>query len=343
MDDRPARTLVSLGIAALVALVAAAPSGFSDEAENYRRLQSMPVERRADLAENLARFDRLDPKEQAGLRKLDADLSRKDPVDQAKYRAILRRYHLWVNGLTDEQKAKLAAASGPAERFEVARKIRVAEGVQSRKGPRLSGIRIGNYALDNPTEAAFLLRIWEKLTPAEQAEIAKRSGRQLRDQIRNHRSAVHITRDHALLSEESAYTARLEADPDYRAFLAGTVKRMAETTQKKAETATRKNEAAARKAGDPLRRMEQPYAAFLYFEDHPSKPIPPGNLDRFVASLPAWFLAMLDPLTAEDARDYLTVVYRQLYPYPDEMPDPARAKSTPKPAPRITPGQRPPG
>ena len=63
----------------------------------------MPRERRVALSENLERFDKLNPAEQAAIRKLDAEIARKDPVEQARYRSLLRRYHLWVNSLTDEE------------------------------------------------------------------------------------------------------------------------------------------------------------------------------------------------------------------------------------------------
>ncbi len=83
----------------------------------------MPRERRIALSENLERFDKLDPAEQAAIRKLDAEIARKDPVEQARYRALLRRYHLWVNGLTEEQKAQLKEATGTEERFNLATEV----------------------------------------------------------------------------------------------------------------------------------------------------------------------------------------------------------------------------
>ena len=170
------RRLAPALVLALGVLAVPAPGG-ADEAENYQLLQAMPRERRLALAENLERFDKLDRAEQAAIRKLDAEIARKDPVEQAKYRALLRRYHLWVNGLTDEQKRELREAPTSEARFAIARKFRAKEAQTSRSGPRLGGIRTGDFGLLGPYEAAHLLRVWNKLSPAKKAEIEKQHER----------------------------------------------------------------------------------------------------------------------------------------------------------------------
>jgi len=310
----PARPLVSLGLALLVALVAVGASGFTDEVENYKRLEAMPRERRADLAENLGRFDRLDPKEQAALRKLDVAISRKDPVDQARYRAILRRYHLWVSGLTDDQKKKLEAATDPDERFNLARKYRLSEADdRSRKKSLISGIRTGHFGISGPIEAGFLLKIWRKLPESKKAEIARRDGNRLRAELRSQANAAGVKWEPFAKADDDTYIGRLEADPEFKSLLGPLAKR--------AEAAQRK--------------FDHPFAEFLYFEEHPPRPVDPRNLDRFVASCPAWLLGMLDPLSPGDARSYLTILYRQLHPHPNEMPEPGKEK------PKVEPSSKP--
>ncbi len=336
----PARHLIPVPIAVVLAALVAGASGSSDEAENYKRLLAMPRERRISLAEDLDRFDRLDPKEQAAIRKLDAELVRKDPVDQARYRAVLRRYHLWANGLTDAQKKELEGATEPYERLAIARKFRLREVVEaSAKGARISGIRTGDYGLVGPIEAAYLLKVWQKLSPQQQGAIAKRGGNRLRDEIKAAAGSTKVRREPFPAAEEKAYALRLEADPDFKSQLAPLTKRI--------EAAQKKGENAAKRAEANQRLFEHPFAEFLYFADHPSRPVTPRNFERFLGSCPAWLLEMLDPLSPDDARDYLTILYRQIYIHPEEMPEGSRAEpggsaSTPKGNPRKSPASPPP-
>ena len=148
----------------LVAL-AAAPAPTGDENDRYALLQAMPRERRAALYENLERFEQLPPAEQAAIRKLDAQISRKEPIEQAKYRALLHRYHLWVNTLSEDQKKSLKEAGSDQARFNLALKLRQKELREVPSGPRFFGLRTGEYGLVGPYEAAHLLKIWNKLKP----------------------------------------------------------------------------------------------------------------------------------------------------------------------------------
>ena len=111
-----------------------------DEAEDYRRLELMPRERRATLAENLAEFDRLDAGEKASIRRLDRDLSRRDEIDRVRYFALLRRYHLWLNGLSEEQRRSIRSAESPEARIALARQIRQKNDPNEAEGPKISGV-----------------------------------------------------------------------------------------------------------------------------------------------------------------------------------------------------------
>jgi len=331
----PARTLVSLGLAILVAMIAAGASGFDDETENYERLRAMPRERRANLVDNLERFDRLGPGEQAALRKLDQAIARKDPVDRARYRSILRRYHLWVSGLSDDRKKKLEEATDPGERFSLARKFRLAEADdRAGKAARVSGIRTGDYGLEGPSEASFLLQIWNQLTPKKQAEIGKRGGAELRNQIRSQAKATGVHRDWSVFAEEGPLLKRLESDPDFKQLLGPMARRAIETPPKKAGSESKTGEAPEKRADLILRRLEHPFTEFLYYEDHPVRPVDPKNLERFVAACPAWFLGSIDPLNPDDARNYLSIVYRRIYPHPAEFSEPGKDRSKVETPPR---------
>ena len=311
----------------VLAVVAGSCAIAGDEAENYRRLQAMPRERRVALSENLERFDQLDPAEQASIRKLDAELARLDPVEQARYRSLLRRYHLWANGLTEEQKAKLNEAASPEARFNQARKFRLKELQDGSTGPRIFGIRTGDYGLIGPLEAAYLLKTWNRLTPAQRFELEKEQDpRRLFAEIRARSKGVGVTYQPLPITDEEHLDARLDRDEAFKKQLGPFAKRLE----------------AAKKGDTPRKRFEQRFTEFLYFEDHPPKPVTQENLERFSSACPGWLHAMLDSLSPDDARNYLTILYRLLYPEPTEMPADAKPSTAPKPA-TARPGTKKPG
>jgi hypothetical protein len=318
----------------ILALSCAAARG--DEAENYRHLQAMPRERRAALAQNLEQFDRLDASERAALRKLDRDLARRDPIDQARYRSLMRRYHLWTNGLSEEQRRALQAAPTPEARLAQARLIRQKAGVPQAAGPKLSGVRAGEFGLIGPYEMAFILQVWNKLPNEKKQSISALRGGKLFAAIRAEAGHLGVAHQRLPADVDRVYQARLEADPALKSLLG--------TSTRKPEPA-KKDETSARVPEKNAKQVDHPYAEFLYFEDpeHRPKPVPLNHFARFEASCPPWLQAMTDPLVPDDARAYLTAVYRLLYPYPSEMPEKvpgpsAPGPATPKPAPKSPTG-----
>jgi hypothetical protein len=303
-----------LGLAAL----AASPASLGDEAENLRQLLAMPRERRIALSENLERFDKLDPAERAAIRKLEAQIARKNPVEQARYRSVLRRYHLWVNNLSDEEKAQLKATEGAEARFNLARKFRLKELEGGATGPRVFGIRTGDYGLIGPYEAAHLLKIWKLLTPARRLEIERQRERGvILREILGYQGSVGVAFQPFPAAEEKRLDAKLEADEVFKKQLGPILARRPEANPKKAEAVAK---------GAFLRPNQVRFAEFLYFEEpeHKPKAVSRRNIERFAASCPNWLREMIDPLSPDDARAYLTIVYRLLYPEPGEMPAEAR-------------------
>ncbi|WP_435018794.1 hypothetical protein TA3x_000780 [Tundrisphaera sp. TA3] len=296
-----------------------------DEAEVYRRLEAMPRERRAALAENLAEFDRLDAGEKASIRRLDRELSRRDQIDQARYLALMRRYHLWLNGLTEEQRQSLRAAGSPEARLALARKIREKSARDEPEGPKLSGLRLGELGQIGPYEMAFLLQAWNSLTPERRKDLATLRGGKLLAALRAEADRAKIAPLPRPPELDRIGRTRIEADPALKS-LVGAIDQPAEGPD-----------------ASP-KRPSQPLAEFLYFEDpeHRPRPVDGDHLQRFQASCPPWLLAMTDPLAPDDARAYMTILYRLIYPFPREMPAKAPASNTPgtaKPTPR--PGTAP--
>jgi len=327
--SRPPRFFAPLLLG--LAAVAGSPASLGDEAENLRQLQAMPRERRVALSENLERFDKLDPAEQAAIRKLDAEIARKPLLDQARYRAVLRRYHLWVNSLTEEEQAQLKAADGTEARFNLARKFRMREIESGTAANKVFGIRTGDYGVNGPYEVAHLLRIWHKLTPQKKLEIERQN-----DRLKRLREIRSLGKEYAVpfqpfpAAEEKHYEAQLDKDDAFKKQLGKFAQR--ELPKRKADGSP--------KVEAPFRPYELRFAEFLYFEDHKPAPVKQANIERFSASCPNWLHEMVDPLSPDDARAYLTILYRLLYPEPTEMPaeKPAKpAADTKSTAPKTTP------
>jgi hypothetical protein len=330
------RYLTTIVIALAVVATAAAPGPPDEVPDRYLLLQAMPRERRVTLAENLERFDKLGPAEQAAIRKLDAQIARKNPVEQARYRTLLRRYHLWVKSLTDEQQKELRDAPSVDERLALAIKLRKKEKEAGGSVTRFFNIRTGDYGLVGPYETAHLLKIWNKLPAQKKTEIQRHQDRgpmfkEIRDQNRFY--GVQFVPFPA--AEEKHYDALLDADRNFKEQLGSHSKRV-DMTPKKAEAAHAKGEVVAK-------RFELRFTEFLYFEEHKPKAVSQENLERFSTSCPAWLHSMLDSLSAEDARNYLTILYRLLYPEPGEMPvepKPAAGSAAPTPSPAKTPSKK---
>ncbi len=288
-----------------------------DEADSHRELQAMPIERREVLAENLERFDKLGPVEQASIRKLDAELGRLDPGDRSRYRDILRRYHLWVNGLTEDQRDRLARAESPEARFALASQFRRdGRGSATAARPRVAGIRTGDCGMFGPYEMARALQGWNRMTPAERADLIKSAGDRLVPGLRAHARTLKVPLARLPEADEAEFDALLTNDKDFSDLIVH--RNIRDFVPKNIEKATR--------AADALKKIEHPYAEFLYFDRHPPASVTPARFEKFAAGCPPWLLATLDPLSPDDARNYLTIIYRVLYPAPTEIDSPGPAK-----------------
>jgi hypothetical protein len=312
-----------------LAALGGSPASLGDESENLGRLQAMPRERRVALSENLERFDKLDPAEQSAIRKLDAQIARKDPVEQARYRALLGRYHLWVNGLSEEDRKKLKDADGTEARYNEARKLRMKEIEAGATGLRVFGIRTGDLGVNGPYEVAHLLKIWKLLTPMKRAEIEREKDRvKLLTEVKAQQRSVGVPFQAFPHAEHEKYEAPLETNEDFKKQL-GPYGRRHDVLKKKAE--------ALAKAEATPKTYELRFAEFLYFEQHKPKAVRQADLERFSASCPNWLHEMLDPLSPDDARAYLTILYRLLYPEPGEMPVETKAGKASAPSKAATP------
>ena len=306
-------------VALIVALVCVGVRG--DDADDYRRLARMPREHRAALAEKLAEFDRLDDRERATVRRLDRELAKREPVDRARLDGLIRRYHLWTTGLPEEQRTALRKAESPTARLELIEQIRQKTGPQNTQSLRVTGIRTGQFGLQSPYRMAFLLQVWMKLTDDQRKKLADLHGEPLLSALRTEANRLKIKQPARPAEVDKVHEPKVEADR--------LLSRVAGIPPKRA------GEPDAEAAEKKPRRSANAYAEFLYFDDPATRPRPvtPANLARFESACPPWFLAMTDTLNAEDARAYLTAIYRILYEFPAEVPEKAPAPTTGTPTP----------
>jgi len=296
----------------------------ADDIQNRRFLETLPRDRRALLSENLDRFNRLSSDEQTAIRRLDkeiAEIASSNPVEQARYRALLHHYHLWFQELTDEQRTSLFAISDFDERFRLAQKLRRAEtSGPKRGGPRIAKIRIGEFGIIPPFEAAFLLKVWQALPPEKRAEIEKKSIPKLREELRSQAKKLSVALEAFTPEQEKTLDEKLENDDEFKPFVDQMIRNH--------EKAVREGKV-QKKADTPQKRYERPFAEFLYFEENRPHLVDPTRLTRFGESCPEWFHSTIDSLSADDARDYLTILYRLIYPLPTEMPESTKPTKSP--------------
>ena len=131
----------------------------------------MPREERLALWEKLKEFDALSRAEQIGHpvpRRADRAAP---PSDQANYWSVLRRYHHWVQGLTEDQRNELNAA--PARRTDDAGRPSSAPRsgrARTRARPPVSpGHRLQPRC--RRSRRRHRLKVWFELSPEKRAEI----------------------------------------------------------------------------------------------------------------------------------------------------------------------------
>ena len=303
----PSRHLLALPtlwfLASLVPAVARA-----DEDENWQRLRSMPREQRLILSENLRKFDALDPGQKAAIRELDERISRLPAENRMTYHSVLRRYHLWVQSLSKEQKDLLNAAS-PEQRMALLRKFLSEERATANR-PTPLFLQIADLNAPSPFDVAHRLKVWFELTPAERAESERLPPEKRRPHLEELGRKKKVGTMHRLTrAEEEKALDHLQAN----ALLKDRLNRLADL-KKIAESSKKTDE--LKKAEVARRRVAENY----YFVEHPPEKVGSENLMRFNSALPSWIRAPLDHLPPEEARRRLTIFYRLVFPAGSEMP-----------------------
>ncbi|MDX2035728.1 MAG: hypothetical protein SFX72_03670 [Isosphaeraceae bacterium] len=336
MSSQQVRFLVLAGVAVAIVAAASTPTALD---RNLERLRSMPHEERILLARALDEFEKLGPEDRAAIEKIDRQIQALDPTARSNYLNTLRRYHLWLSRLSAADRAKIADAPDDAARFAIVEKLRKTTPSTSSlvRTPGQLGVPIGDIGSIAPIELGNLIRVWFALDDRERARIESFPVVRRIAEL----SAIGFQRriEVRRLPEADQFAARKELEelPLYKSLLANIRGRQdkSKLDSKVGGLLKKKLENRPQVLANPLNHLVESH----YFVQHPPIRVEPSNLARFAAALPSWVKDSIDPLPAEEARRRLTILYREIYPHPQEMPKPTKQTEVPAPP---SPG-RPPG
>lgn len=313
----------ALLISALATLLAAAAF---DRDANLARIALMPRERRQALLDNLRKFDLvLEPAQRQAVLKIDQKIQSLEPDEQATYQAVLRRFHNWLESLPDAQH-DLILDKPAGERMAEIKKLLANYPVPRVDTPRyLRIVEVGEYS---PFELASIYKIWEALTPAERKAV---------DQI-----PLGPHRVESLFKHGEAKKIDRETKPpdfDEERWLA-----RAQAQLKKSRPMFLLEE--LKKKGDKgdVRRSEivRRQSINFYLVNNRKDAVTPERLEQFAGSFPSWIQPSFDSFPPDEARRWLSVIYRLVFPAPMEIKPPSGPGASPaRPSPG--PGSNAPG
>jgi len=269
------------------------------EQGNWLRLEAMPRERRQILAKKLQEFDRLATSEQTAIRRLDASLKALPPDEQAEYHAVLRRYHLWLQSLSEPERTQLAQIRDPREKLARISQLRDDRNGVREEDPSKILFQLADLQGLSLFEMADLLKCWFQLGADERAEID--ALKFMKERLT--RLATIATKSkippvpRPSTKDQEAAEKTLNAHLQNKGWLRNQLKHDAEHQEI-----------------DRGRLINN-----FYFVSKPPKSVSSTNLLKFEEAMPSWLRTPFDHLTPEEARRRLTILYRLLYPAGTEI------------------------
>jgi hypothetical protein len=289
--------------------------GAAGDDANWRRIRSFPREARLRLAGKLAEFDGLDRPTRDAIRALDAKLAQLPETDRANDLAVLRRYHLWLEGLPESQYNDIAAQ--PVEkRMALVSRI-AAEQTARPRTPSPVVLRYSDFGDFSPYDLADQVKTWSALSPAQRTEIGRY------DEAKRQARMTQLARELKVAPVPRPERSELEAT--FERALKGNLGPFWNA---------RKKDDTPKAARAKLRVMDH-----LAFLEKPPARVKVDQLAKFAATLPPWVRSLYDPLPPDEARRRLTIVYRLIYPSPAEFVEAkvaaqAKVAAEPKAGPR---------
>jgi hypothetical protein len=321
------RRAMTIGGLAVISALATVLVAAADPQLSWSRLKAMPPAERQRLLENLKKFDLLyTPEQQRSLREIDRRINELEPERRDSYLAALRRYHNWLGRLADNKRDELNAKP-PAERLELVKRLVKDNPVPRAQTPLFLRITdLGDYS---PFELAAFFKIWQVLPPDQQQTIENAPGP-------NRRGALLSRGESKKMPSE--ITPPDFAEPHWIRRVETDLRQLRPAVLTMFEKMKKNNDS---RVPEIYRRL----AANSYFVDNPPKPVSPDRLADFLAAYPGWIQSTFMGYSPDEARRRLTIVYRLVFPYPEEM-KPAAKAPVPKPGARANPAparsERPP-
>ncbi len=300
------RRLLALTVALLgtLALTASSPG---PEDPQWTRLRSMPLEQRQRLAARLKTFDSLPAADQEAVRQLDRQIAGETPDDRENDYLLLRRYHLWLHGLSDTQRKEVIAAA-PDRRMAVVTRIMEAQRAAQTSPPFVR--RLSEFGGHSPFDMAYAIKVWLKLSLAEREEVLRLPEASRRQRLNSFGDQLKVKRlSHP--TQADAETLYGEADrkyhlPPFPPKPSGVGKFAQEEKQRMDER---------------QRRFRLNVAEYYKLETTPlKKKVTPEHLYQFDREVPAWLRQGFEDVSADDARWLLSRLYRLVFPNDEEIP-----------------------
>jgi hypothetical protein len=318
-------SLNSRGLGLLAGMLVVAAAGAASLDENRARYQQMSMGARRDLAESLRRFDQdLRNEQQQAVRAIDDRLNALSAEERASYFAVLRRFHNWIEGLPERVRDDLLAKA-PDQRMAMIKTLTAKyplPNVEARSP--IDFIQTGGTGA---FEVAALCKIWLTLPPQERQKLDALP-------VGSRREALHrLGREHAppipreltpADYNEPKWIELVETRlKDIRSLGAAQNDWITKVENRISQAANRK-ESGKDRPSPFLHRL----AVNLYVQEHTPPPkVDASRLAQFFAAIPSWVQSTFNVFPSDEARRRLTLVYRLVYPHPQEFDPRAAAKA----------------
>jgi hypothetical protein len=309
--------------------------GASDAVDEARaRLLGMPLEERKQIEEILRRFDQvLTTEQQKSMRELDQRIAKLTPDERVRYLTVLRRYHNWLDSLPEA--VRNSVLDKPvAERMALVKSLSAKYPLPDEGTPEW--IVVVDNIVGSPIEQAAMFKVWQEMTPEQRRDFeAQPAGNRRPQALLRKYGSNKIIREltPSEIAEEEWFSktfARLreyeKIDPELKDMLSKTdIKPDAPLPKPKAQDAAEKFRRV---------RMQRSAVNLYYLNQPPPRGVDLQHLAQFLGAMPPWIRSTFNTYPADEARRRLTLVYRLVFPYPNEFKPtvPTGARTAPAPA-----------
>ncbi len=319
--------LRSVGLATAAASLILAGAASLDG--NRARFFQMSSVARQELTESLRRFDsELRPDQQQTVRAINDRLNNLPTEDRDKYLIVLRRYHNWLADLPEQIREDFL--SRPSDERLTRMKTLVQKYPLPHEEARspLDFIQIGGTGV---FELASLCKIWQEITPLDRKKVDELPAGNRREELLRLGRELKIPRELSPHDYQATiWVAKAEARIKELRGPATNQNDWIGKLENRINEATERNTDGKERVPPFLHRL----AVNLYVQEHkPTHPVDPGRLFRFLGDMPPWIRSTFHPLASDEARKRLTLVYRLVFPYPQEfetLPQGQKKHASPK-------------